>query len=384
MAKEKEHHQLRTLKKKIFLLYPYYWPHYKAGGPVQSLYNLCAFFKSDFSFYLVSLDRDMDGSEPSSEVHGDAWNTGPHGEQVFYSSRISWQLVKKLINEIRPDVVFINGIFNINTTLPALFYGKRIKSRIVISPRGMLQAWGLQRNKWVKKLFLILLRICLKKQESWHATDQQEKKDIHQYFGSKQVVFIASNIPRSLSSSHSVSFRDDRGKIKLVFLSLINPNKNLHLVIEAVNGYSSDFSLDIYGPVIDKGYWAMCEAKIAGSSAITYKGSILPWTVPSVIQYYHFFILPTQGENFGHAIFDALSAGVPVAISKNTPWLEIDNMGAGYYFETISAPAIAAVLEKMVRLTPESYHHFRINSWKFASDYLNQKDYREEYAFLLD
>ena len=32
------------------------------------------------------------------------------------------------------------------------------------------------------------------------------------------------------------------------------------------------------------------------------------------------FLLPTGGENFGHAIFEALSCGVPVLISDQTPW----------------------------------------------------------------
>ena len=32
------------------------------------------------------------------------------------------------------------------------------------------------------------------------------------------------------------------------------------------------------------------------------------------------FLLPTGGENFGHAIFEALACGVPALISDQTPW----------------------------------------------------------------
>ena len=33
-----------------------------------------------------------------------------------------------------------------------------------------------------------------------------------------------------------------------------------------------------------------------------------------------FLILPTKGENFGHVIAESLSASLPVIISQNTPW----------------------------------------------------------------
>ena len=43
------------------------------------------------------------------------------------------------------------------------------------------------------------------------------------------------------------------------------------------------------------------------------------------------FLFPTRGENFGHAIAEALSVGCPVAISQNTIWTEfINENNCGY------------------------------------------------------
>jgi glycosyltransferase involved in cell wall biosynthesis len=41
-------------------------------------------------------------------------------------------------------------------------------------------------------------------------------------------------------------------------------------------------------------------------------------------------LLPTLGENFGHSIIEALSAGLPVIISNRTPWknLMVEGVGA--------------------------------------------------------
>ena len=45
---------------------------------------------------------------------------------------------------------------------------------------------------------------------------------------------------------------------------------------------------------------------------------------------YHFFILPTLGENFGHVFIEALAAGCPLIISNRTPWLELEKKGIGW------------------------------------------------------
>ena len=43
----------------------------------------------------------------------------------------------------------------------------------------------------------------------------------------------------------------------------------------------------------------------------------------------HVFVLPSKSENFGHAIYEALSAGRPVITSQNTPWNELQPANAG-------------------------------------------------------
>jgi glycosyltransferase involved in cell wall biosynthesis len=287
-----------------------------------------------------------------------------------------------LISEVKPDVILVNGIFHWHTTFLGLVCGKMKGIKRVISPRGMLQEWGLKHGRIKKKLFLAILKLLTSKRSIWHATDEQEKIDILGIFGNDQEVHVASNIPRSIGLSTSIQFPDQSGKIRLVFLSLINPNKNLHLVVEAVNQWSHYYTLDIYGPVIDENYWNMCKKKIINSS-VSYKGSIPPWEVPQIIQLYHFFVLPTQGENFGHAIFDALSSGVPVVISLKTPWKNIDSTKAGFYIDVNNPDSLKDLLESISLLSADDYNVYRTQSLVYASTYLSSKDYVKEYDFLI-
>ena len=370
-------------KKKVFLLYPYYWPLYKAGGPVQSLYNLVEFFKDYIDYYCISLTNDLDGSKPDQVLNPNAWCKGTHNENIYYTQRVSTVLLFKLIRAISPDVLLINGLFNYNFVLPGIIAGKLFGIKIIISPRGMLQSWGLKKNSLLKKIFLIGLRFLLNKNQSWHATDLQEKSDIQKHFGVNQVVHIASNIPRKLTRPVELKFPSSREKIKLVFLSLINPNKNLHLVIDEIKKTNGKYSLDIYGPAVNIEYWELCCKKMEGCSLINYKGAVNPWQVPEILQQYHFFILPTQGENFGHAIFDALASGVPVIISDRTPWKDLDSFKAGFYLNLEDPNAIQKVFETISSLTSEQYDHYRKNSLRYATNYLSNKDYSKEYEFLL-
>ena len=273
-------------KKKVFLLYPYYWPLYKAGGPVQSLYNLVEFFKDYIDYYCISLTNDLDGSKPDQVLNPNAWCKGTHNENIYYTQRVSTVLLFKLIRAISPDVLLINGLFNYNFVLPGIIAGKLFGIKIIISPRGMLQSWGLKKNSLLKKIFLIGLRFLLNKNQSWHATDLQEKSDIQKHFGVNQVVHIASNIPRKLTRPVELKFPSSREKIKLVFLSLINPNKNLHLVIDEIKKTNGKYSLDIYGPAVNIEYWELCCKKMEGCSLINYKGAVNPWQVPEILQQY--------------------------------------------------------------------------------------------------
>ena len=370
-------------RRKIFLLYPYYWPHFKAGGPVQSLFNLVTIFGGEFDFYILSLNKDIDYSEPLETLQLGKWSRGLNQENIYYASLISPYLIYAKMREVEPDVVSINGIFHWNTSLFGLIAAKLLRRNVILSPRGMLQAWALQRGRWKKNLYLALFKNVLSKNEIWHATDRQEQNDIYTNFGKSQVVHVASNIPRMIGEGSVIPFPAVSKKIQLIFLSLVNPNKNLHLVIEAVRQFEN-FRLDIYGPVMNEEYWKSCQLRMQGVEHISYKGSVLPWNVPSLISTYHFLVLPTQGENFGHAIFDSLASGVPVIISKNTPWMEIAERQAGWYIDIENASSLVNTLKNITALDQSEYNAYRINSLEYARRYWQTNDFRQQYHFLLN
>ncbi|MFM7856615.1 MAG: hypothetical protein ACKO96_33005, partial [Flammeovirgaceae bacterium] len=208
-------------------MYPYYWPFYKAGGPVQSIYNIVQIFKGEANFYLISKNRDIDGTASPFSITENNWCKGPNDENIYYTSSLTPLLVFKIIQELRPHVILLNGIFNWQTTFFGVIFARLYGCKFIVSPRGMLQTWALDRGKVKKLIFIFVFKMLLRKKNNWHATDMQEQIDIKKIFGSRQNVSIAPNVPRALSKSETITFPTADKKIRLVFLSLINPNKNL-------------------------------------------------------------------------------------------------------------------------------------------------------------
>jgi glycosyltransferase involved in cell wall biosynthesis len=60
------------------------------------------------------------------------------------------------------------------------------------------------------------------------------------------------------------------------------------------------------------------------------QGPVPPPEVTAVMRRHDLFFLPTQGENFGHVIHEALNTGLPVLISDRTPWNGVTDAGAGW------------------------------------------------------
>jgi glycosyltransferase involved in cell wall biosynthesis len=298
--------------------------------------------------YFISLDKDIDGTPADHPLVLGKWNKGKNQENIFCTSAITPVLISRLLKQVKPDLLMINGMFHWHTTLFGIICGKINNYKIVVSPRGMLQEWGLQRGKLKKNFFLKVVKVLLGKRTVWHATDEQEKQDI-----------------------------------KLVFLSLINPNKNLHLIIDSMKRSNQRFTLDIYGPIIDEVYWGDCQRLMDGYANVTYMGAVPPWQVPQLIQRYQFFVLPTQGENFGHAIFDALASSVPVIISTHTPWKNIESSKAGWYVDIGSKDSLNQIFDRLSALKEPEYGEYRMSAHRYAKNYLDSMNYQADYKFLL-
>ena len=52
--------------------------------------------------------------------------------------------------------------------------------------------------------------------------------------------------------------------------------------------------------------------------------------IKKIFEETHLFFLPTLGENYGYSIVESLSNSIPVLISDNTPFRNLEKLGFGF------------------------------------------------------
>lgn len=316
-------------KRVILCFYDYYIPDFSAGGPVTSLRNLVSLCGDSFQFRIITSIRSYQSGEVL-DVSPDSWIPTADSMIWYASSPTSVKRAVQTLRDVNP-VCYFNGMFSIRFLLHPLREALKFKCDIVISPRGMLQSGALRRGRTKKLLFLKFLQLSgLLRKARWHATDTTEKQDIQHLFGAVPVR-IVPNTPTISETTETIE--KVPGSLILVYYSLIAEKKNLHFLLTLLGKPEMNgIQLKIVGPVKDAAYWEKCKTLIAQlpTGVVTILGAVNPVEGILAIQQSHVFILPTLGENFGHAIVEALGAGRQVIISDKTPWKDLKENGAGY------------------------------------------------------
>ncbi len=216
---------------KIFITIPWFLPAFRAGGPIQSIANLVREFNADVRYFIFCSDTDMNGAALDNVKTGE-WVQYKTQTQVWYADheKISDSLVKQ-VETIKPDVLYIIGIYSWHFNIVPLLYCKAPKK--ILSTRGMLHPGALSQKKWKKKIYLGIFKLMEYHHKVYfHATGEEEKKYICNFFGKAAKVFVAGAIPNKIQPIPIAE--KERGNLNLVSIGLISPMENILLVLQAL------------------------------------------------------------------------------------------------------------------------------------------------------
>lgn len=373
-------------KKRILITYDYFTPAFKAGGPIQSLTNMVRLLGERYAFYVVTRDVDLDGTQ--LEVESDQWINFEGKAMVFYASdkNKGFSGISRLLQNVSPDIVYINGLFSLFATVYPLIYNawhSKTGLKVIIAPRGMFQEGALALKASKKTYYLMAMKPFMKRGNvAWHATDEQEKQDILKNIGKKASISVAGNVPAIIQEGNPVDFTGK--ELRLVTVALVVRMKNHLALLNILRDYTGERPIvyDIYGPVKDEDYWRECRQimnEMPANVTVSYKGAVEPPLVAGILSNYHCFVLPTFGENFGHSIFEAMAAGLPVMISDKTPWQNIDKKGAGWIFDLNVNGDFERALEELITTSSEKLKNKGEKAKRLAKAYLENAGLEERY-----
>jgi glycosyltransferase involved in cell wall biosynthesis len=135
----------------------------------------------------------------------------------------------------------------------------------------------------------------------------------------------------------------------VVFLSRVSRKKNLAHALALVSRLRCPATLEIFGPVEDRRYWAACQRAMQHLPVhvrAEYRGEVPHDRVAEVFARHDVFLFPTLGESYGHVIQESLLAGCPVLTSDQTPWTGLDAHGAGWALPLEREQAFVDALER--------------------------------------
>ena len=371
------------MQPKLVICYSYFLPAYKAGGPIQSIANLIRNLHADFNIYVLTSNAEFGGQD--LEIEPNQWlDFEQNKAKVMYLSREnqSFFSIKKILKQLQPDKLFVNGIYSIPFTwIPALLY----PAKTIVHVRGMLHPGALNQKSLKKRLFLAGVKsLGLHSKVTFCVSDETEAQHTKTVFGEKVKVQIAQNFPASFNVL--TALHKEVGEIKLVSIALISPMKNHALVLETLQHIKARIVWDIYGPIKDHKYWEYCKQLLQllpSNCIVTYKGELNPTQVYNTLQNYHVFILPSESENFGHALYEAMIAGKPIMTSCNTPWNALAENQAGWNVQ-LKTIAIQEAIENAAVLENEIYAIMVQKVRNYAQNAIDKEKIKKQHLIILN
>jgi glycosyltransferase involved in cell wall biosynthesis len=232
--------------------------------------------------------------------------------------------------------------------MPNVYAGqvaRKAHKKLIVSPRGMLAQAALQFSPLKKKIFWAALqRSAFEHTAVWHVTSAEEAEDIRAFGVTAPIAIIPNGID---IPNYTADHADLTLRRTLLFMSRLHPKKGVEGLIEAwasLEPERPEWDLVIAGP--DEGrYRARLEAQAAksGCQRVTFTGPVYGQEKADLMMGSDLFVLPTQNENFGLVVGEALAAGVPAIVTKGAPWQRLETEGCGWWIDHGVEPLLAAL-----------------------------------------
>lgn len=281
------------------------------------------------------------------------------------------------------DILHTHGVWlHINSA--TVLYAQKKKIPSVLSPHGMLYPEAFYSNHLRKSLFWdYKFKAILDKVSCVHVTCEREKSELRNLGVTAPIALIPNSVTVSQVRS-SIEIKEAALNRKVGFLGRLDKRKRVDLLIDIWVEYKINGELVIAGEG-DPAYQEFLKLKACGAKNITFLGFLSGTEKERFLRSLCALIVPSDFENFGMIIPEALSVGTPVIASSGTPWQILDGSDCGWWVRNNPRElknAISAALDQTEgELLRRSENAFKLASEKFSSAHVN-KLYEELYGWL--
>lgn len=258
------------------------------------------------------------------------------------------------------DVAIIHGYFL--TWVPLLVVALRLaRVPFVIMPHGAISAFEKSKGSFLKRYFdSFARRIVDPACYSFVVGSDRERDDVKALKPRSRVVVVGVGARLSIAVDHDVVDHDDR-TLQLVSISRISPKKRVDLMLECASVLSEQgvpFTLTIAGSgsrdLLDSLAAHAAERRL---TQVSFVGEVRSEDKARLLARADVFLLPSDDENFGIGMAEALAAGVPCVVSDRVAAAEQVSLVAA---QRLSRPTGESLAEAVVKLRA-------VDAWHEAS-----------------
>jgi glycosyltransferase involved in cell wall biosynthesis len=336
-------------------------------------------------------------------------NGKPCGRPLPENGALHWYFAKRLdFYKVSPsfahwiareagryDLLHIHALFSFTTSMAARA-ARRARVPYIIRPMGSLDRYGMnERRPRLKALSMRLLEgPILGGAAAVHFTSEAEAIQAR----ALQIPFREVIIPLAVENFAPARLAGDspfaglRGSPCVLFLSRLDPKKNLEQLLAAVSLLKDDFpSLHLLiaggGASAYVAYLKSLAGSLGISAQVTWAGYLEGEQKAAALAAADVFVLPSYSENFGIAAAEALAAGLPCVLGRGVAIAkDVVQAQAGVSVET-DAASIAEGLRRIIGakegLTRMSANASRLAQERFSTQAMGAR-LKQLYTDILD
>lgn len=255
------------------------------------------------------------------------------------------------------DIYHTNGMWmHINHSTCAIAREK--KKPYVITPHGMLYPEAIRRNYWKKwPLRKLWFDKDIRNAAAIHVTCEAEMNHIRA-LGYRGPVALIGNpvfVPDYTKEIFETRATEHHSFLGVAFLGRLHPRKKVENLLSGVS-LTQRRDIDVY--IIGKGdesyeKYLRNEAKRLGlSQQVHFLGFLNGFDKYAQLGLIDCLFVPSDMENFGMIIPEALIVGTPVMASLGTPWKALNDERCGWWTDN-SPESIAQVIKSLTSMSAE-------------------------------
>lgn len=340
---------------------------FSSGGPSQSTtLTLKGLWNNNVNAEILAFDHSIGDQNvlENEKTHFLSFKDSRFKYSQAYKNKLISLMEKNI------EVCHIQGIWQYPSYIAAK-QARKLNKPYIITPRGMLYPQAVASgNKILKKLFLkVHLINDLQKAACIHATCVEEMQHIRNLGITTPIAVIPNPVNHEPYINLQIPLKSS---FRVGYLGRLHPRKKVEILIEAwakLKDYNENDELVIIGDG-DPLYLESLKKLIAERKLnnIKFTGFLKGHERDKVIQSLTFLAVPSDFENFGMIIAEALMMGVPVISSKGTPWEQLETYNCGYWIDN----DIESFYKKFIqarKLSPEEVQIMGINGKKLIEEH---------------